>query len=74
MGCITQTRKENEMDPLPPKAGKKIPHRSVRLPVALLAEVEAVYEARGYTTMTDYIRTAIRKQLAEDAGRTEGKT
>lgn len=69
-----QTRKEKDMDPPPPKAGKKIPHRSVRLPTALLAEVEAVYEAQGYTTMTDYIRTAIRRQLAQDEGRTEGKT
>jgi len=58
--------KGKEMDPPPPRKGTKIPFRNVRVPVALLDRIEAIYEVRGYATQAEYIRAAIQKQLASD--------
>jgi metal-responsive CopG/Arc/MetJ family transcriptional regulator len=47
---------------------------SVKVPKALMERIEALLAARGYVSRSEYVRTAIQKQLAQDEGRTEGKT
>ena len=46
---------------------------SVKVPKALMERIEALLATRGYVSRSEYVRTAIQKQLAQDEGRTEGK-
>ena len=48
--------------------------RTVSLPIVLLDRIDAVWRTRGYVSRADYVRAAIQRQLAQDEGRTEGRT
>ena len=42
---------------------------SIKVPKALMARVEALLESKGYVSRSEYVRTAIQRQLASDEGR-----
>lgn len=42
---------------------------STSLPKALIERIDAIWEARGYSSRADYIRAAIQRQLDADEGR-----
>ena len=39
---------------------------SVKVPKALMERIEALLKVRGYVSRSEYVRTAIQKQLASD--------
>ena len=39
---------------------------TVKVPKALMERVEALLKVRGYVSRSEYVRTAIQKQLASD--------
>ena len=43
---------------------------TVKVPKALMERVEALLKVKGYVSRSEYVRTAIQKQLASDEGRT----
>ena len=47
---------------------------SVKVPKALMERIEELLKVRGYVSRSEYVRTAIQRQLAQDEGRTEAKT
>jgi metal-responsive CopG/Arc/MetJ family transcriptional regulator len=47
---------------------------TIKVPKALMERVEALLKVKGYVSRSEYVRTAIQKQLAQDEGRTEGRT
>jgi len=49
--------------------GPRSEYRNVRLPSVILDRVGAVFSKQGYTSVAEYIRAAILKQLASDEGK-----
>jgi hypothetical protein len=43
---------------------------TVKVPKALMERVEAILKVKGYVSRSEYVRTAIQKQLASDEVRT----
>ena len=39
---------------------------TIKVPKALMERIEALLRARGYVSRSEYVRTAIQKQLASD--------
>ena len=46
--------------------GPRTEYGIVRVPRVILDRVEPLYAAKGYTSVSEYIRVAILKQLAQD--------
>jgi hypothetical protein len=42
---------------------------TVKVPKALMERIEALLRTRGYVSRSEYVRTAIQKQLASDEGK-----
>ena len=61
--CNRRVRKvESEIN----DSGPRTEYGIVRVPRVILDRVEPLYAAKGYTSVSEYIRVAILKQLASD--------
>jgi Arc/MetJ-type ribon-helix-helix transcriptional regulator len=47
-------------------SGPRTEYGIVRVPRVILDRVESLYASKGYTSVSEYIRVAILKQLAQD--------
>jgi hypothetical protein len=64
---ILEQRKMNETNS---EGNGRTDMTTVKIPKALMERVEALLRAKGYVSRSEYVRTAIQKQLASDEGRT----
>jgi hypothetical protein len=64
---ILELRKVSKTDS---EENRRTDMTTVKVPKALMERVEALLKVKGYVSRSEYVRTAIQKQLASDEGRT----
>ena len=64
---ILEQRKVSKTDS---EENRRTDMTTVKVPKALMERVEALLKVKGYVSRSEYVRTAIQKQLTQDEVRT----